>query len=110
MGLLRVNQKGRGLSNNYYLLRSPLIGNASEGEFEPGARYVHQDIRSGAFTIVADWLVWPMFTNDAELWLIDTIQGLTRPFPKPCGPYDRKAYSEKKRECEARLQAYYDAF
>jgi len=109
LGLLRIRQKGRGLSNNYYLLRSPLIGNAGEDEFTSGARFVHKDIRSGAFTIVEDWLVWPTFMDDTDLWLIDAKQGITRPFPKPCGPHNRKAYGEKKRECEAKLQAYLDA-
>lgn len=106
LGLLRVNQKGRGLSNNYYLLRSVIVGNAEEGEFDSTARYLHKNIKTGEITVIEEWLVDINFRDDVHLWWTDVTNGIERAFPKPCGHYDRKKYGIVKREYAEKLANY----
>jgi hypothetical protein len=108
IGLLRVLQKGRGLGNNYYLLRSTIIGNAQDGEFDSGPRYLHKNIRTGKQTVVDGWLVESVFKDDIDLWWEDVTMGIDRKFPKPCGHYDRKEYSKIRKEHLENLAEYND--
>lgn len=102
-GLIRVLQKGRGLSNNYYFLRSPLFGNAEEGEFEEGARYLYRNKKHGTQTIVSENDARYMFKQEVQEWFDDALAGNTYAFPKPCWPFNRTAYSQYRKQCEQKL-------
>jgi hypothetical protein len=104
-GLLRVLQKGRGLSNNYYFLRHPALGNAEEGEFELGARYLYRSKQYNTQTIVSEEEARAIFKDEIREWYNDGLSGNVQPFPKPSWPFNRVQYSKYRKEWEDRLNA-----
>jgi Helix-turn-helix domain len=98
VGLIRVHQKGKGLPNNYYFLRSPMVDNAAEGEFEEGGRFRHINWRTGERQYVNESDGRTLFQMDVESWLE---WGDSNPdtFPKPCWKFSRKKYNLYKEMC-----------
>ncbi len=108
-GLIRVLQKGRGISNNYYCLRSPILGNATVDEYLPGARFKYQNRKTGVIMILNQGEGQFFFEQDAEQWYRDAVTGIEYPFPKPCWNYNRKWYKEVKAMYLNKLYRYIDA-
>jgi len=108
-GLIRVLQKGRGISNNYYCLRSPLLENAVEGEFLKGARYKYHNRKTEVVMILNQGEGQFYFDQDIEQWFKDAIEGIEYPFPKPCWQYNRKWYKEIKTTYLGKVTQYFDS-
>lgn len=107
-GLLRVLQKGRGQSNNYYLLRNHILGNAEEGEFEDGARYLYRNKKTGTQTIVSEEEARYIFKTEVNEWFDKAIEGEIETFPKPSWPFNRVTYSKYRDQWMQRLRDYFD--
>lgn len=105
-GLIRVLQKGKGLPNNYYLLRHPMLGNAAKGEFEPGARPLYRNRQAGTQTIVTEDEGKHIYEDMLRDWYEASCRGEYVEFPKP----GIKLPSEVRKEMEAKWrQQYLDA-
>lgn len=102
-GLIRVLQKGRGLSNNYYFLRHPLLGNAEVGEFEPGPRKLYRDRQHGTQTIVTEEEGLFIFEDRLREWYEASCRGEFRTLPEP----GIKISPAKRRELELKWQQLY---
>jgi hypothetical protein len=97
--LLRVHQKGRGLPNNYYLLRHPLLENTYTGQFDGTPRYVYTDPVTGERTLKTQKECWGEFFPVLNEWLEQQKTERT-PMPKPHWRYDQKDYREVKKNYE----------
>lgn len=82
-GLIRVLQRGRGLSNHYYLLRHPMLGNAEEGEFEPGVRPLYRDRQYNTQTIVSKEDGLFIYEDRLREWFEASCAGVIAELPKP---------------------------
>jgi hypothetical protein len=102
-GLIRVLQKGRGLSNNYYFLRHPTLGNAKAGEFEPGPRPLYRDRQHGTQTIVTEAEGLFIFEDNLREWLKVNTNGGFMKLPKP----GIKIKVSKRKELEQKYQQMY---
>lgn len=97
--LIRVHQKGRGLSNNFYFLRHPLVENTYTGEFDGNPRYVYTNPETGERTLKTQQECWTEFMPKVTEWLEH--QKIERTaFPKPHWRYDQKDYREVKKQYE----------
>lgn len=108
-GLIRVHQKGRGLTNNYYFLRTPILNNAEEWEFEEGERCVYRGPQVKKPIVVTVDIAKQFFKEDVDSWVQKRIDGYNDQFPKPSWQYDRKGYRKFKEEWEAKIEAYFDS-
>lgn len=100
VGLIRVHQKGKGLPNNYYFLRSPMVDNAAEGEFDGGGRFRYVNYRTGVQKYVNESEARKLFQEDVEDWLLrDWEPADPGDFPKPCWKFSRKKYNLYKEMC-----------
>lgn len=108
-GLIRVLQKGRGISNNYYCLRSPVLDNAAVGEFLPGARFKYHNRKTGVVMILNQGEGEFFFEQDVEQWFKDAVTGIEYPFPKPCWHYNRKWYKGVKAAYFDKVTQYFDS-
>ena len=90
-GLIRVLKKGKGLPNNYYFLRSPLLGNASDTEFASGPRFKYVNTRTGEREMLSMAGARSAFQNEVVIWAEDG-SGDPEVFPKPCWRYNRGRY------------------
>lgn len=107
-GLLRVRQKGRGLPNNYYFLRSYILGNAEEFEFEEGERCVYRGPQVSSPIILTVEIAKQFYAEDVIAWYDRKINGIDAAFPKPCWQYNRKQFKEYRNEWEAKVIAYFE--
>lgn len=107
-GLIRVRQKGRGLPNNYYFLRTPILGNANKYEFDEGERCIYKGPQVKEPMVLSVDIAKQFFTEDVQSWFQRRIDGYDDPFPKPCWSYDRKWYKQHKETWEAKLADYFD--
>lgn len=107
-GYIRPKQKGRGLPNNYYCLRSATLGNAEEYEFIEGPRYRYVNKQTGIEMILSEGEGQAFFEEDARLWYQSAIQGNIYNFPKPCWHYNRLWYKKVKQQFENQLAEYVD--
>lgn len=107
-GLIRVKQKGRGLSNNYYFLRSPILENAHEGEFKSGPRFIFTDPNTGEDLTVTKEEAELIFSTIVKGWYRNCTEGMITEFPKPFWQYDRRWYAKYKKEWEQLLKDHWD--
>lgn len=82
-GFIRVLQKGRGLSNNYYFLRHPALNNADIGEFEAGPRPLYRDRKYNTQTIVSEEEGLYIFEERLREWYEVNTNGGFMELPKP---------------------------
>jgi hypothetical protein len=108
-GLIRVRQKGRGLPNNYYFLRTPIFGNADQYEYEEGERCIYKGPQVKTPIVLSVPVAKQFFTEDVRSWYERSIGGELIPFPKPCWLYDKVVYKKIKQEWETKLTAYFNA-
>jgi hypothetical protein len=90
--LIRVRQKGRGLSNNYYFLKHPLIPESNPTESNERL-YAVKDKLTGERVLRTHQQCMSEFVLTLEEW-VETQQTETTPFPKAHWPLDRGAYLE----------------
>jgi hypothetical protein len=102
-GLIRVLQRGRGISNIYYFLRHPALGNAEVGEFEPGPRPLYRDRQRGTQTIVTEDKGLQIFEDNLRDWLEVNTSGGFMELPKP----GIKIKAAKRKELEQKYQQMY---
>lgn len=95
-GLIRVLQRGRGVSNIYYFLRHPALGNAEVGEFKPGPRPLYRDRKHGTQTIVTEDEGLKIFEDNLRDWLKVNTSGGFMELPKP----GIKVNASKRKELE----------
>lgn len=107
-GLLRVRQKGRGLPNNYYFLRSPILGNADEFEFDEGERCVYKGPQVSTPIVLSVEIAKQFYAEDVLAWYEQKINGSEAAFPKPCWQYDRKQFKEYREAWEAKVITYFE--
>lgn len=99
--LIRVHQKGRGLPNNYYLLRSPILGNMKPGQSQ--VMQVYKDPKTGSTYLKSHKECMAEFIGEADAWLEHQKIEQT-PFPKPNWRYNRQDYKEIKQAYEGSLK------
>lgn len=92
VGLIRVLKKGKGLPNNYYFLRSPLLGNAGDTEFTNGPRLKYVNPRTGEREIVSMAGARVAFQDEVNGWA-DWGNNDPKLFPKPCWRHNRTKYN-----------------
>jgi len=105
-GLIRVLQKGRGQTNNYYLLRHPALGNSEVGEFEPGPRPLYRNRQHGTQTIVTPDEGLYIYNDVLSDWYKASCRGELVEFPKPGIKIPKKQRKEMELEWQ---QRYADA-
>lgn len=109
INLIRVHQKGRGLPNNYYLLRTPVLHN------DPN--YPTEEKDFGVYTINGDGqsikLLLPiatarsLFLGAVEEWFNQRINGnIHFPFPTPLEKVSKREYNKIKLDAEAKVAAF----
>jgi hypothetical protein len=82
-GLIRVLQRGRGITNIYYFLRHPALGNAKVDEFKPGPRPLYRDRQHGTQTIVTEEEGLHIFEDRLREWYEVNVRGGFMELPKP---------------------------
>jgi hypothetical protein len=102
--LIRVLQKGRGLTNNYYFLRSPILGNMTESEFEEGPKSVYGGRLLDEATLVTGAEAFELFRIEAHEWLRKSRYVGQYSFPKWYGRKDRQLYKSVKQEFDMQLK------
>jgi hypothetical protein len=92
--LIRVRQKGRGLSNNYYFLRHPII--STSNPTEDGSRlYAVKDRETGQRVLKTHQECMAEYVPALEAW--EAHQKIEKtPFPKPHWPMNRADAKEIK--------------
>lgn len=108
-GMIRVNQKGRGLPNNYYFIRNPIFDNAEEYELLGSERCLYTGPQTSEPIAVDVDTARQLYKADVQAWYEKGIAGEQVPFPKPCWIHDRKTFKLYKEEMEGKVLAYIDA-
>lgn len=94
--LIRVLQKGRGLSNNYYFIRSPLLENMTVSEYETNKRVVYRGPLVSESKLVSHDEAVDYYCEELRQWFDKSERPGQYPMPKPYFHCDKKSRKESK--------------
>lgn len=95
MHLIRVLQKGRGLSNNYYFVRTSWIQESLLEDDDGIRRHIYVDPDTKERSLLTHYEYMSRFIEAAEEWS-RTGKKMGKPFPKMYAGYPRSDYLEMK--------------
>jgi len=81
--LIRVLQKGRGLSNNYYFIRSPLLENMTKSEYDLNRRVVYRGPLTTESKLVTHDEAVDYYCEEIRQWFDKSERPGQYPMPRP---------------------------
>lgn len=109
--LIRTIQRGRGTSNLYHLLKSPLVGNMTEEEFAAGLNFVYAGSYTEDPVLVDELTAIQYYYCELRDWVNKSIHPDDYPMPKryfKMGAHEMRAREDARWEVIDRYLFKYD--